>query len=83
MKAHTDESDRGRRRPLHEGDVLGISETTSDGNQAFPKNRKDSHPDGIDVRKGTTGLEDVPQRPGATGIDMGGGGEGEDLDLEK
>ena len=59
------------------GDILGISNA---GGPALPHPPSDgSTPKGIEVRgeRGRHwGNEDVPQSDGATGIDMGGGGEG-------
>jgi hypothetical protein len=59
------------------GDVLGVS------NPAGPKlphpPSDGSTPRGIEVRgepKRHWGNEDIPQSDGASGIDMGGGGEG-------
>ena len=59
------------------GDVLGVS------NPAGPKlphpPSDGSTPRGIDVRPErprSTGIGDIPQSDGASGIDMGGGGEG-------
>jgi hypothetical protein len=59
------------------GDVLGVS------NPAGPKlphpPSDGSTPRGIEVRGEPTrhwGNEDIPQSDGASGIDMGGGGEG-------
>lgn len=65
--------------PEREGDVLGISNANPD--VKFPT-RKGSGGGvrGIDVRTPTSGLGDVPQRAGATGIDMGRGGEGTDVE---
>jgi hypothetical protein len=66
----------------HEGDVLGISDA--------PPNRGEPHstpgggrrPSGIEARVRATGIGDVPQRHGASGIDMGGAGEGTDVKHE-
>lgn len=59
------------------GDVLGISNL---GGPKLPHPPSDgSTPRGIDVRpeRGRHwGNEDIPQSDGATGVDMGGGGEG-------
>jgi hypothetical protein len=59
------------------GDVLGIS---NPGGPKLPHPPSDgSTPRGIDVRgerRRHWGIEDVPQSDGATGVDMGGGGEG-------
>jgi len=62
--------------PDHEGDVLGISD--ADPAVPIPQHKKPGGgpPQGLDVREPATGIGDVSQTPGATGIDMGGGGEG-------
>jgi len=62
--------------PAREGDVLGISD--ADPNAPIPQHKKPGggHPEGIDVRERATGIGDLSQNPGATGIDMGAGGEG-------
>jgi hypothetical protein len=67
-----------KRRPKHAGDVLGISDADRGARipTAGPGTRS---PEGIEVRDRATGIGDVPQRSGATGIDMGGGGEGTDI----
>jgi hypothetical protein len=65
------------------GDVLGIS---NPGGPKLPHPPSDgSTPRGIDVRSERRrhwGTEDVPQSDGATGIDMGGGGEGPQIASE-
>ena len=62
------------------GDVLGIS---NPGGPKLPHPASDgTTPRGIEVRgepKRHWGNEDVPQRDGASGVDMGGGGEGTDV----
>ena len=59
------------------GDVLGIS---NPGGPKLPHPPSDgSTPQGIEVRGERPrhwGTEDIPQSDGASGIDMGGGGEG-------
>lgn len=63
--------------PKHEGDVLGISDAD---NATIPLKGKrgGSRPRGIDVIDPATGIGDVPQRPGASGADLGGN-EGPDF----
>jgi len=65
------------------GDVLGIS---NPGGPKLPHPPSDgSTPRGIDVRgerRRHWGTEDIPQSDGATGIDMGGGGEGTQIEAE-
>jgi len=69
--------------PNRSGDVLGISDAAPDPEIAKPVRRGSGRrPKGIDVREHATGIADVPQRPGATGIDMGGAGEGTDIDAD-
>jgi hypothetical protein len=65
------------------GDVLGVS------NPAGPKlphpPSDGSTPRGIEVRgepKRHWGNEDIPQSDGASGVDMGGGGEGTGIDSD-
>jgi hypothetical protein len=55
--------------------VLGISDT--DPAVEIPRATDDrgGHPRGIEVRRPATGIGDVPQSKGATGADMGAGGE--------
>jgi hypothetical protein len=67
--------------PKREGDVLGISDSGPDATIPV-KGRGTGHPAGVDVRRPSTGLGDVPQRDGAAGVDMGGGGEGTDVSSE-
>jgi hypothetical protein len=71
-------------KPEQEGDVLGISHSTG----AIPRNniRKGGHPEGIELD-----TEAHPERPsrnlprgsGATSIDMGAGGEGNDINPKR
>jgi hypothetical protein len=68
-------------RKKQQGDILGISNTPAGTGLPGVTNRG-SHPQGIEVGTRATGIGDVPQRSGATGIDMGGGGEGTDVELE-
>jgi hypothetical protein len=64
-------------RPEREGDVLGISDADPDVAIPRPEERGSGRPaSGIEVREHSTGIGDVPRRSGATGIDMGAGGEG-------
>jgi len=64
-------------KPTREGDVLGISDSPLEPALPGVINRGTGHPQGIDVRRPSTGIGDVGQHPGATGIDMGGAGDGE------
>lgn len=58
------------------GDVLGLSDANPAVAIPFKGVRGGGHPEGIEVRDRATGIGDVPQRSGATGIDMGPAGEG-------
>jgi hypothetical protein len=66
--------------PHHKGDVIGISDADPNVDIAKPMNRGSGHPKGIDVRDPASGMGDVHRGSGATGIDMGGSGEGTDVD---
>jgi hypothetical protein len=68
-------------RKKQQGDILGISNTPA-GTGLPGVTNHGSHPRGIEVGSRATGIGDVPQRSGATGIDMGGGGEGTDVESE-
>jgi len=66
------------------GDVLGVS-NTGPGPQLPHPPSDGTTPRGIDVRgerKRHWGNEDIPQSDGASGIDMGGGGEGTQVKAE-
>ena len=67
----SEESRRDEDAPKHEGDVLGISDAPN-ATISFKGKRDQSHPQGIDVVEPATGIGDVPQRPGASGADLGG-----------
>jgi hypothetical protein len=68
-------------KPLHEGDVLGIS--NSDPSVTIPHPPSDGSPlQGIDVREHATGIGDLKRSKGATGIDMGAAGSGTDVARE-
>jgi hypothetical protein len=70
------EDDRREDTPEREGDVLGISDAkpgVGEPRHAAPGRRR---PSGIEVRDHATGIGDVPRSDGASGVDMGGGGEG-------
>ena len=66
------------------GDVLGIS---NPGGPKLPHPPSDgSTPRGIDVRGDRPrhwGNEDVPQSDGASGVDMGGSGEGTQIKSDR
>lgn len=69
-----------KNEPDRKGDVLGISDADPNVEIPKPADKGSGHARGIDVRRRQTGLGDVPQRDGASGVDMGGGGEGTDID---
>jgi hypothetical protein len=62
-------------RKVHEGDVLGISDAGPAATIPTHGGRR-GHPAGIEVREHATGIGDVHQSAGATGVDMGAGGTG-------
>jgi hypothetical protein len=68
--------------PQREGDVLGISDAPLNVGEPHSVPGGGRRPSGIEVRDRATGLGDVPQHDGASGVDMGGGGEGTDVRLE-
>ncbi len=79
--ARSDEKD-----PQRMGDVLGLGDVvagdtaaphTSQDPEEIRKRRERMHEGADELTEGTT---DTPRRPGATGIDMGAGGEGTDVE---
>lgn len=63
------------------GDILGLTDDRSGVKLPHPPS-DGSTPQGIEVRdeyKRHWGTEDLENSGGATGIDMGGGGEGTDI----
>lgn len=79
-REHQERRDRAPEKPAHEGDILGISDADPDVSIPTPHLKPGGgHPEGIEVRDHATGIGDLSQTPGATGIDMGGGGEGTDI----
>lgn len=62
--------------PERHGDVLGI--TDADPNVEIPRATEDrgGNPKGIEVRGHASGIGELKQTKGATGIDMGAGGKG-------
>jgi hypothetical protein len=65
--------------PEREGDVLGISDAKPNVGEPRRARSGGRRPSGIEVRDRATGIGDVPQRDGASGVDMGAGGEGTDV----
>lgn len=77
------EDDRpDREQPEREGDVLGISDTSPGATIPQHKKPGGGRPRGLDVRDHATGIGDLERTPGATGIDMGAGGEGTHISEE-
>lgn len=74
-------ADERRSHPddIREGDVLGVSDAAPDPKLPNLPRDKGGNPKGIDVRPGTHGASELERSKGATGIDMGGGGEGTDI----
>jgi hypothetical protein len=66
-------------RPAHGGDILGLGDAPPEVEIPRATTDRGGHPQGIEVGHRATGIGDVPQSSGATGIDMGGGGEGTDV----
>jgi hypothetical protein len=63
-------------KPAHAGDILGLSDAPPDVEIPRATADRGGHPQGIDVRTPATGIDELNQGPGATGIDMGYAGEG-------
>ena len=60
----------------HAGDILGLSDAPPEVEIPRATNDHGGHPQGIEVRGHATGIGDLHQGSGATGIDMGYAGEG-------
>ena len=75
------EDDRASKdgKPAREGDVLGISDARPNVGEPLRAKPGRRRPAGIEVGDRATGIGDVPRRDGASGVDMGGGGEGTDV----
>jgi hypothetical protein len=70
------------KKPEQEGDVLGISQAT--GSIPHKNVPKGGHPEGIEIDASQNGARgSMPQRSGATSIDMGAGGEGNDISRKR
>ena len=83
-----DRSDEARDK--RQGDILGLGGVTggdhtanSLGTEDEERRRRRMREGADDMVTGTTGTDVTPQRSGATGIDMGSGGEGTDLDRDR
>jgi hypothetical protein len=70
-----------KQKAEQEGDVLGISQST--GSIPTGNIRKGGHPEGIEIdtrSKVDRPAKNLPHGSGATSIDMGAGGEGNDIE---
>jgi hypothetical protein len=67
-------------KPERLGDVLGVSDTPPDVDIPQATTNHGGHPAGIEVRQHATGTGELRRTAGATGIDMGAGGTGTDID---
>ena len=65
------------------GDVLGISDTPVSTQIPQATTDHGGHPDGIEVReyRRHTGADELQPSKGVTGIDMGAGGQGTDVEI--
>lgn len=66
---------REQERPAREGDVLGISDADPDVTIPQATDDHGGNPKGIEVGRRATGIGDLTRSKGATGADMGAGGE--------
>lgn len=75
-----DRSDE-KRDDLREGDILGLGNVGSGGTD-IPDNTVKSprRRHRVEDEEPITESSDVPRSPGATGVDMGSGGEGTDIE---
>lgn len=78
-------NDQKNKKPARKGDVLGISDAPPEVEIPRATEDRGGHPQGIEVRderKRHWGNEDIQPSKGATGIDMGGGGTGTNIEPE-
>ena len=74
---HTRKEDHAETtRPAREGDILGLSDAPPDVEIPRATTDRGGNPQGIEVGQPATGFGDVRRSSGATGIDMGHGGQG-------
>jgi hypothetical protein len=66
-------------KPEHAGDVLGLSDAPSDVTIPRATTDRGGHPQGIEIEP-SHDHDALKQSKGATGIDMGAGGEGTDIE---
>jgi hypothetical protein len=66
------------------GDVLGISDTPASTQIPQATSDHGGHPQGIELReyRRHTGADELGQSKGVTGMDMGAGGGGTDVEIE-
>lgn len=69
-------------RPRHNGDVLGLSDASPSVEIPRATSDRGGHPRGIEVENRPRRHTDLEQSTGVTGIDMGAGGSGTDLESE-
>jgi hypothetical protein len=80
---HPDDRDRKPQHsdePARHGDVLGISDADPSVEIPAATSDRGGNPVGIEVRGPATGTGDLRRTKGVTGIDMGAGGSGTDVD---
>ncbi len=68
--------------PERQGDVLGLSDASPAVEIPHATDDRSGNPVGIEVRSPATGTSDLKQTKGATGIQMGAGGSGTDVQSE-
>jgi hypothetical protein len=76
---------RNKKDKKHSGDVLGLGDASPAVEIPRATQDRGGHPKGIEVRRPSrehTGTNDLEQSKGATGIDMGAGGSGTDIESE-
>ena len=66
--------------PNRLGDVLGLSDAPPEVDIPRATQDRGGHPAGIEVRTPTTGTSELQRGKGATGIQMGAGGSGTDIE---
>ena len=81
-RTRKDSNEHEPAKPRHSGDVLGLGDARPDVEIPRATEDRGGHPEGIDVRGHATGIGDLHQGPGATGIDMGHAGEGTQISSE-
>ena len=82
---HDKKHDRNDGQPVRQGDILGLGDvvpgTSTDIDSSFDRdvtrNSESIRDEDEDMRDGDTAYE---RKPGATGIDMGAGGTGTDVE---